>query len=228
MDKFETLKERFCKRGLEGFTQEEVAAFALALAGEKDAASMGEEVVGAFGGLDNALKAEFAELVPYAGEKGSLALCLMGKTENYLRQAKEEKEIIASSLDILDYAQRLLGQSRTEVLTAVFLDYGGNILTHAQFGGEANNYACVSVRSILKYALLTNCAKVFLAHNHPAGGGASKSDVDFTNKLLCALRSAGVFLLDHVILGGGEVYSFYDKGLISKMEEEYSRAYGKA
>lgn len=224
MDK---LKERFIKSGLKGFREEEVASFALFLAGEQDAEKKGNEVVGALGGLCNAVKAEVNELISYAGEKGALFLSFMGKAEIYLREIKAEGEVIVTSLDVLDYAQRLLGNYRTEILTAVFLDYGGNVLTHAQYGGEANNYANVSIRSVLKYALQTNCAKVFLAHNHPAGGGASRQDIDFTSKLYCALKWAGVILLDHIILTSGEIYSFYDKGLISKMEENYRRAYGK-
>lgn len=224
MDK---LKERFIAGGLKGFNENEVASLALFLAGEKEAEEKGKEVVGAFGGLSNAIKAEVNELTAYAGERGALLLSFMGKAEAYLREAKAKKQVIATSLDVLDYTQRLLGNYRTEILAAVFLDYGGNVLTHAQYGGEANNYAHVSIRSILKYALQTNCAKVFLAHNHPAGGGASQQDIDFTSRLYCALKWAGVMLLDHVILTNGDIYSFYDKGLISKMEENYRRAYGK-
>ncbi len=227
MKNYERLKERFLKCGLEGFDEEEIAAFALMLAGEKeDAVHKGGQLVGAFGGLENTLSAQINELSSYVSYESATLLSFMGKIGRRICREKKEGITILTSLDIIDYAQRLLGQSRTEILTAVFLDYGGNVLSHAQYGGEANNFAAVSVRSILKLALQTNCSKLFLAHNHPAGGGASKRDIDFTNKLFCTLKSADIALLDHVILGKG-VYSFYDKGLISKMEEEYARAYGK-
>jgi DNA repair protein RadC len=56
-------------------------------------------------------------------------------------------------------------------------------------------------------------AAVILAHNHPSGDSApSTEDIELTRRLRQAGELLGIPVLDHVILGDGQHYSFADSG----------------
>ena len=59
-------------------------------------------------------------------------------------------------------------------------------------------------REILKTAILSNSAKILVAHNHPSGDTTpSKADIATTERLAEACQIVGVELLDHLIIGSG-------------------------
>lgn len=73
--------------------------------------------------------------------------------------------------------------------------------------------AAFEVASIYKTALLSNAKCIMLAHNHPSGD-PSPSDDDFnvTRKIREAGELLGIMLLDHIVVGNGNYYSFAEGG----------------
>ena len=67
----------------------------------------------------------------------------------------------------------------------------------------------VSPREVFKAAILSNSFALLVAHNHPSGAelSPSKEDLETTKQLLKAGKILGVTVLDHVIVGGDEIYS---------------------
>ena len=60
-----------------------------------------------------------------------------------------------------------------------------------------------------------NSAGVILAHNHPSGNlRPSKQDIQLTEALQELLEKINVMVLDHVIIGDDEYFSFKEEGLI--------------
>jgi len=60
-----------------------------------------------------------------------------------------------------------------------------------------------------------------LAHNHPAGTPApSDADIILTNTLDGLLRGVGIRLYDHILVAGGQTFSFKQNGIL-KDEEGY-------
>ena len=77
------------------------------------------------------------------------------------------------------------------------------------------------LRTILARALQVNASALIAAHNHPSGAAEpSESDRLLTKDLLIAARPLGVAVLDHVIVGGEETYSFADSGLLAELALE--------
>ena len=67
----------------------------------------------------------------------------------------------------------------------------------------------VSTKSIFTRAMLCNANSIIVAHNHPSGSvDPSKDDVDVTRTLRKAGKILDIVLLDHIIVGDGDVYSF--------------------
>ena len=67
----------------------------------------------------------------------------------------------------------------------------------------------VSAKSVFTRAMLCNANSIIIAHNHPSGAiDPSKDDVDVTRTLRKAGKILDIVLLDHIIIGDGDCYSF--------------------
>ena len=65
----------------------------------------------------------------------------------------------------------------------------------------------------MKLALEKNAAAVILAHNHPSGvAEPSNADVTITKRLKAALALIDIRLLDHFIIGRGDITSLANQG----------------
>jgi DNA repair protein RadC len=75
--------------------------------------------------------------------------------------------------------------------------------------------ASVYPREVVKRALAHNAAALILAHNHPSGvAEPSLADQQITRRLVDALGLVDIRVLDHMVVGDGEVVSFAERGLI--------------
>lgn len=73
--------------------------------------------------------------------------------------------------------------------------------------------ATFEVASIYKTALLSNAKYIVLAHNHPSGDPSpSEDDFNATRKIREAGELLGIRLLDHIVVGNGNYYSFAEGG----------------
>ncbi|MCC8999183.1 MAG: hypothetical protein LM522_06735, partial [Candidatus Contendobacter sp.] len=72
--------------------------------------------------------------------------------------------------------------------------------------------APVHPRLVAKQALDLNAAAVIVAHNHPSGEiEPSRQDIDLTKRLKEALNLVDVNLLDHLIIGSVNSFSFVER-----------------
>lgn len=74
----------------------------------------------------------------------------------------------------------------------------------------------VHPRECLKAALLDSAAAVIFLHNHPSGDPApSREDRECTSRLAAAAKILGIRVLDHVVFGETEYFSFADAGILA-------------
>ena len=60
-----------------------------------------------------------------------------------------------------------------------------------------------------------SAAKIVLIHNHPSGDPTpSQADIEITHWVTKTGEIIGIPLVDHIIIGGMDFYSFADEGLI--------------
>ena len=77
------------------------------------------------------------------------------------------------------------------------------------------NHTEVHPREVVKRALYFNAAAVIFAHNHPSGEVApSQADKAITQRLVQALMLVEVRVPDHLIVGGRQIFSFAEHGLL--------------
>jgi DNA repair protein RadC len=107
------------------------------------------------------------------------------------------------------------GAAKREQFVVCFLNgQHGVLTTEVLFTGSITTSA-VYPREVVQRILDLGAAAVMLAHNHPSGElTPSSSDRAVTKKLSAALSAIDVDVLDHLIIGGPEYFSFADHRLL--------------
>ena len=102
-----------------------------------------------------------------------------------------------------------------EVFFVLYLDAKHRLIEAEELFRGTLTQTSVYPREVVKGALNRNAACVVLAHNHPSGDlSPSRSDELLTETLKSSLMLVDVRVLDHFIVGGDQVMSFAEKGLL--------------
>ncbi len=102
-----------------------------------------------------------------------------------------------------------------EHLGAVYLDSKHRIIREREIYVGTLNFATVSTRDVLRFALEEHAASLIVYHNHPSGDPEpSGDDLLFTHKLVQAGNVLGVQVLDHLILAAGCFVSLKERRAI--------------
>ena len=124
-------------------------------------------------------------------------------------------EVLDNSRKVADHLATLLAGRTRETFVVLFLNRRNALLsTEILFEGTLTQ-AVIFPREIVKYALLKNAAAIICGHNHPSGEvKPSADDQAITRKIKQACQLVDIQLLDHLIIAGGEFFSFADKGIL--------------
>ncbi|RMX06776.1 DNA repair protein RadC [Corticibacter populi] len=114
-----------------------------------------------------------------------------------------------------DYLRLQLMQEPSEVFAVVFLTTQHQVIAcETLFRGSVDTTE-IHPRVIVQRALLHNAAALIVSHQHPSGNTTpSAADRALTSRLRMALDLIDVRLLDHLVIGKGEPYSFAYHGLL--------------
>ena len=120
-----------------------------------------------------------------------------------------------SPQSVKDHLRLTLATRDHEVFMVLFLDAQNRlILADEMFRGTLTQTS-VYPREVVKRALEVGAASVIFSHNHPSGSPApSRADETLTMTLRAALSLVDVRVLDHLIVGGMDVVSMAERGLL--------------
>jgi DNA repair protein RadC len=108
-----------------------------------------------------------------------------------------------------------LGALEHELFAVLLLDTRHRLIDYVELFRGTVDGASVHPREVVKLALARNAAALVLAHPHPSGAAEpSHADELITQRLVAALALVDIRVLDHIIVAGGEVTSFAERGLI--------------
>ena len=80
--------------------------------------------------------------------------------------------------------------------------------------------APVEVSSVFRGPILAGATQSICVHNHPSGEiTPSAEDIALTERISNASKLIGIRLVDHVIIGDSEYFSFLDAGLLQADEK---------
>lgn len=104
---------------------------------------------------------------------------------------------------------------KQEHFKVVYLDTKNNIMGDKDVSIGTINATLVHPREVFSDAIKHNAASIIVLHNHPSGDPSpSKEDEEVTKRLFDSSKILGIGLLDHIIIGDGNFFSFKGKGLL--------------
>ena len=113
------------------------------------------------------------------------------------------------------YIEARLRGYRNEVFACLFLDNRHRVIAFEELFRGTLDGTSVYPRVVVRRALGHNAAALVCMHNHPSGvAEPSVADRAITRKLAEALALVDVRLIDHFVVGDGEVVSFAERGLL--------------
>ena len=118
-------------------------------------------------------------------------------------------------LDVYNYFIDIVKDKKQEYFYCIYLDIKNKFIDKkCLFIGTINN-STVHPREIFKEAYLLSASKIICVHNHPSGDSTpSKADIDITRKIKEIGIIHGIEVVDHIIIGIGNYYSFHDNNMI--------------
>lgn len=130
-----------------------------------------------------------------------------------LRRLRAPGAALTSSIATKDFLRLELAELEHEVFVVIYLDNQHRVIVAEKLFRGTIDGASVYPREVVKEALGHNASAVILAHNHPSGHvEPSHADTRITERLREALGLVDVRVLDHIIVGGMECYSFAENG----------------
>ena len=126
-----------------------------------------------------------------------------------------EKKLIRTSRDAFEIIQMLIGDSLYEQFVVLFLSNSQHLIKTQVVSEGGVTGTVVDPRKIFRLALECNAVAMILGHNHPSGStNPSQKDIDLTKKMLIAGKAIEIIVVDHVIIGTENYYSFADDGAL--------------
>lgn len=114
-----------------------------------------------------------------------------------------------------DWLRLKMGTLEREEFVVLYLNNQNQLLAHETLFTGTISHTEVHPREVVKRALYFNAAAVIFAHNHPSGEVApSQADKAITQRLVQALMLVEIRGPDHLIVGGRQIFSFAEHGLL--------------
>jgi len=222
------MQRRFLENGIDSFAPHEVLEMALyGIIPQKDTNALAHELLKKYGSFAAVLNAPKEELVQFKGigEAGAVYLNMLPEFfKVYQRDFLKKNVKLSSSQDVIDFVVPLLKTGENEEVHVVCADAQRNYIGMKMIRRGSFAKVDVSVREVAQYAMNCRARGVIIAHSHPGGNAEpSSADLNFTKMLYDTLMNLNIVLLEHVIVAGGEFYSFFREGKIAGFKEEFEK-----
>lgn len=179
--------------------------------------TLSEHVLQKFGSLRGLLTADIGQFCQVKGLGQTQYIQLQATkemTKRYLVQQMEKNDTITDPMLAVMYSQAELENDEREVFMVLFLDNQHRLLKIEKLFFGTVNQTEVHPREIIKAVLKYNAAAIIIAHNHPSGScEPSEADRSVTQKIESACELFNIRMLDHIIVGKGDYFSFAEEKL---------------
>ena len=138
-----------------------------------------------------------------------LAALELGKRLNKDKMIKPIK--IRETKDVYQLYKDELRNDYQEKFMAIFLNNQNIVLASKILFVGISNQSLIEPKIIFKEAMLYNATRLIVLHNHPSGNPTpSKEDYLVTDQIKNAGLLLNIKLIDHLIIGKDDYFSFYD------------------
>lgn len=184
----------------------------------KTAVDIARALLQKFGNVKKLLDAnqkDFCDSLGLGIAKYAQLQAVLELSRRYLSKHVNDNDNITSVATAKLFCAMCLSKHQQEVFSAVFLDNNNHVVHYAELFYGTINRATIYPREVIKRALQYNAAALIVAHNHISGSiEPSDDDHVVTRRLKEAVALMDMKLLDHIIVGNGECFSFAEAKLL--------------
>ncbi|GAA0316928.1 RadC family protein [Psychrobacter aestuarii] len=133
----------------------------------------------------------------------------------YLGSQLKAKPNFAHAEVVKSYLSTQLRRERREVFALLSLDNALQMLNFEKLfiGGVSSCSVCI--KEVLRHALSHSATQLIVAHNHPhTDAMPSAADTHLTERLAQAASLVDMTLVDHIIVGRNDVFSYAENRLL--------------
>jgi DNA repair protein RadC len=212
-------RERLLERGAQALSDAELIALFLGSGRPgKTVIDLARELLTGLGGLRGLLEADVAAVCAQPGVGPARFALLHAALEvgrRYLAARLSRGDALCNPEDARRFVAHRLRHHPREVFACLFLDNRHRVIAFEELFFGTIDGATVHPREVVRRSLTHNAAALILAHNHPSGvADPSRADEVLTRRLRDALALVDTRVIDHLIVGDGEVVSLAERGLL--------------
>lgn len=123
--------------------------------------------------------------------------------------------VVNSIQDLKRYLGALMTFDPKESTRILYLDLHNRMLADELHSIGTHNFSPIFPREIARRAIYLNSSAVIIVHNHPSGNATpSEEDINATRSMSAILGLLEISVIDHFIVGAGEVFSMRSHGFI--------------
>ena len=140
---------------------------------------------------------------------------IMAMSQQIFFEKLKSAFVVSKPSDAFVYLAEVFKNERVEKLSTLWLDSQHKVISLDVLSQGTLNAASVYPREVVVAALKNDAQAVILVHNHSSSVvEPSRTDKVITTKLVSALKTVDIKVLDHVIVGAGGQYSFAENLLL--------------
>ena len=210
------IKDKYSKSGINGWHDYEVLELALSYAiPRKDTKSIAKNLLSKFKTMNGVLDADRKDLevITSISEHTALFLKLLKDVAIlYMEKGIHNRDLLSSPQIVYNYLRTALKGAVDEEFKMLFLDSRNQLITIETLKTGTINKSAVYPRKVVERALYNHAVGVIIAHNHPSGAlQPSQNDREIAKAIKDALKTVEITLLDHIIIGNNDYFSFKNK-----------------
>ena len=212
--------EKFLKYGEEQLSDAELLAIILKTGTSKEnSLDISRRILsGNHNNLLNLYDLTYRDLMkfPGIGKVKAIQLKAVAELSKRIAQTKRGHQCqMDKPASIAHYYMERLRHYKEEILMCAFFDAKCKLLGDVVISKGSVNYAYVSPRDIFRQALDYGAVLFVLIHNHPSGDPTpSKDDIRITARIEKGAQILELELVDHIIIGDNNYYSFHENKLL--------------
>lgn len=209
-------RERLLKYGVNSLSNEELLAIILRTGSKKyNVKELANNILCYFGSIGNLKNIRVNNLLNIDGIGKIKALELISAIELgrrvYEDDCYNEFVSLTNPESVIKYFNNLFINEKQEYFYVIYLDSKGKYIDKKLLFKGILNKSLIHPRDIFKEAYLLSSCSFICIHNHPSGDATpSNEDISVTKSLKEIGLLHGINLVDHIIIGKNNYYSFYE------------------
>ncbi|NLA33825.1 MAG: DNA repair protein RadC [Tenericutes bacterium] len=213
-------RERLVKFGVNALSNEELLSIILKTGTkDKNVKELAHEILSKLNNISDLENITINKLIKINGIGTVKAIEIIAAIELgkriFIKKTINQKEPLRNAKDIYLANQSLFYNSKQESFYCLYFDSKQRLIERKLLFMGTINKSIVHPREIFKEAYLLSASSIVCMHNHPSNNvKPSVEDIELTKALMEIGRIQQIPVLDHIIFGENEYYSFYENNSI--------------